>query len=50
MIHVLPIDDLEPHIESELCECGPRIMWRDEDTGEEFDVPIVVHNAFDGRE
>ena len=44
MIHVLPIDDLEPHIESGTsCKCNPRVEI------EEGEL-IVIHNAFDMRE
>ncbi len=40
MVHVLPIDDVKPHIESgEYCPCAPRV-----------DGDVVVHNAFDGHE
>jgi hypothetical protein len=44
MIHILPIDDLEPHIESGTsCKCNPKVEI------EEGEL-IVIHNAFDLRE
>lgn len=42
-IHVLPLDDLKPHIESAACKCEPRVEDREAGT-------LVVHNAWDGRE
>lgn len=41
--HVLPLNDLKPHVESDRCHCQPRIQR--EPNGE-----IVIHNAYDGRE
>jgi hypothetical protein len=38
--HVIPVDDLRPHIQSLKCLCNPQ------DTGE----GVIVHNSFDGRE
>lgn len=43
-IHVIPIDDLKPHIEKGLyCKCNPRI---DSYTNGK----IIIHNSWDGRE
>lgn len=42
--HVLPIDDLLKHEESENCQCQPKI-----EVQESGDL-IVIHNAFDGRD
>lgn len=39
--HVLPLNDLKPHTESEHCKCQPQIM----ENG-----ALIVHNAWDGRE
>ena len=42
MVHVYPINDLKEHdTESHLCECEPRV---------DFELGIVVHNAYDLRE
>jgi hypothetical protein len=38
-VHVMPINDLMVHHESESCPCNP---IKDED--------VVIHNAFDGRD
>lgn len=39
-VHVLPVNDLKPHIEAgEWCHCAPRV-----------DGDLVIHNAYDGRE
>ena len=43
-IHVLPVNDLREHVESEDCWCHPRI----ERVGD--DGWLVVHNSADGRE
>ena len=40
-VHVLPVNDLCEHEESEDCVCGPRV---------EEDGMVVVHNSLDGRE
>lgn len=42
-VHVLPVNDLKVHAESELCECRPRI----EQSGNGW---LIVHNSYDGRE
>lgn len=44
IIHVLPIDDSNYHIEDFKCHCNPKI--------EELENGncIVTHNSFDGRE
>jgi len=43
MIHIIPVNDLKPHIESSTCECEPRI----EIVNGEM---IIIHHAFDKRE
>ena len=43
MYNILPINDIEPHIEDSTCECNPKIVF----TNGEM---IIVHNSFDGRE
>jgi hypothetical protein len=42
-IHVLPVDDLKEHIETDDCECHPKIKYVE-------GGKIVVHNSYDGRE
>lgn len=41
-LHVVPINDLRDHEDSEGCWCKP---WRLDD-----EPDVVVHNAMDGRE
>jgi len=41
--HVTPTNDLEPHEESTICKCEPKVLHENGDM-------IVVHNSFDGRE
>lgn len=44
LFHILPMDDLEIHEESEHCKCEPvRKAIDDVST-------MVIHNSFDGRE
>jgi len=40
-MHVIPVDDLRPHIASADCWCSPV---------REPDVPVYVHQAADGRD
>lgn len=40
LYHVLPINDLKEHIESENCHCNPRKTIEG----------VIVHNSFDRRE
>ena len=42
-VEVLPIDDLQAHGSSEDCACLPELKH-------EQGVPMLIHNAFDGRE
>lgn len=44
IVHVLPVDDLKEHTETDDCECHPRIEYVG-DGGK-----LVVHNSYDGRE
>ena len=41
-VHMLPINDLRDHEESDTCWCQPR---RDEE-----DTAVVIHNSMDRRE
>lgn len=41
-VHVLPMDDLKEHQESENCWCNPR---RDEE-----ELKLIIHNSVDQRE
>ena len=49
-VHVLPINDLRPHVERRSCWCDPKVL----DTYEEFagrELPaVIVHNSADMRE
>jgi hypothetical protein len=40
--HIIPVDDLMGHHESDTCPCNP---VRDKENEE-----ILIHNSFDGRE
>lgn len=39
VMHVLPINDLKEHEESESCWCNP-----------EYDEGVIIHNSMDRRE
>lgn len=41
--NILPLNDLKPHIESEVCECCPIVENCEGGL-------IITHNSFDGRE
>lgn len=43
-IHILPINDSEPHEEATTCKCKPTVEILED--GE----MMIVHNSFDGRE
>ena len=45
--HVLPVNDIKEHTESEDCACNPKIESGININGE---WAVIVHNAFDGRE
>ena len=47
-LHVLPVDDLIDHTDSEDCICGPTINPLQQDDGT-IDW-LVVHHSLDGRE
>jgi hypothetical protein len=43
-VQVIPIADLKQHVEhGEYCHCVPHVM-------RDYARPVVVHNAYDGRE
>jgi len=44
-IHVLPVNDLKEHTETDDCACHPRIEYVGGEGGK-----VVVHNSYDGRE
>jgi hypothetical protein len=44
-IHVVPVGDLQPHVETRACWCHPRVE-QDPDAR----VAIVIHASADGRE
>ena len=43
ILHVVPLDDLRPHLLHRTCWCQPRL-------DPQCDAPIYIHNAADGRE
>ena len=43
ILHVTPIGDTKPHIDSTTCECNPSVQIVEGDM-------ICVHNSYDGRE
>lgn len=44
-IHILPEGDLQPHMETRTCWCGPDVK-----SVEDTPTMLVVHHAADGRE
>lgn len=42
-IHIIPINDLKPHIEESTCECCPRLEMVQNEM-------MFIHSAFDKRE
>ena len=42
-IHIIPENDLRPHVMESTCECQPSVI---DENGE----MIFVHHSFDGRE
>lgn len=42
-VHVLPVNDLREHVESEACWCAPSVERVGQGT-------LVTHNSMDGRE
>ncbi len=43
-VHIIPVDDLKDHDESQYCHCEPRIEPGD------YGKNLVIHNSYDGRE
>lgn len=43
MYNILPINDINTHIEDSTCKCNPKVIFA---SGE----MIIIHNSFDGRE
>lgn len=41
--HVLPVNDLKEHEESENCNCGPETEYYENGM-------VIIHNSYDGRE
>ena len=41
--HILPINDSREHIESEKCECNPKVKIIN-------GHKVIIHNSYDGRE
>lgn len=50
-VHICPALDAKPHSLSNDCPCGPKVNYIDKDTDLPYtNGPLVVHNAWDGRE
>ncbi len=51
-IHVVPHADIHQHDLSAdgKCICGPKIERFDSLTSINYSEPLIIHNAFDGRE
>jgi hypothetical protein len=50
---IVPIDDEHPiphNLGSMECHCRPVVRTHDNETGEEYVHPLVIHSSFDGRE
>ena len=43
MIHIIPINDLEEHIEDSTCPCGPSVEILEDGS------LMITHNAYDNR-
>ena len=43
-LHILPENDLKPHVKSKFCKCAPMEFQADNNQ------PLIIHNAWDGRE
>lgn len=43
IIHVTPLDDIQPHRDSYICACLPEVKYENGNM-------IIVHNSYDGRE
>lgn len=42
--HILPVNDIEEHLEESTCNCLPKIEIQ-----ENGDL-MIIHNSYDGRE
>jgi hypothetical protein len=49
-MEIVPQDDLEEHGAGDECWCRPKVEYRDSETGDEYDSPIITHHSADGRE
>jgi hypothetical protein len=43
MINIIPINDLQPHIENDMCNCKPIVKIKN-------GIFIIIHNSYDRRE
>lgn len=43
VLHVLPAEDLEPHLESSACKCAPSVNAVEGGL-------LIIHNSYNGRE
>jgi hypothetical protein len=47
-IHIYPTEDwIEHDVDGYHCACGPRVEYYDDETGEHYPAPLVIHNAID---
>ena len=44
-VHVIPLDDLQPHVPTSACDCDPDYEMIDDSMHD-----LVVHHAYDKRE
>lgn len=49
-VHVLPVNDLKPHDESENCACKPKVKYTTPASIYRSRGRLIVHNSYDGRE
>lgn len=51
MVNVIPLDDIEEHVEGRDCRCLPAVARIDPETGQFYpNGPLITHFAFDGRD
>lgn len=49
-MHVVPTGDTDGHQAGLNCHCDPTIEYQDPDDGYTYDHPLIIHDAFDGRQ
>ena len=48
--HVIPTGDSDGHQAGLTCHCEPTVEYQDPDDGYTYDHPLIIYNAFDGRQ